>query len=123
MAAQRMRVTGLRGGEPLLSFVATWYCTSELEPDWEPRATGWRVTVAGDAPLDVEMRFAVPLETMGDWMPGYTANRAVNVVPFVCDAPPGHPHLGGTAPDHRHPAAGPSELRAMTASPRGRFRS
>jgi 4-hydroxy-tetrahydrodipicolinate reductase len=89
VAAQRMRVTGLRGGKPLLRFVATWYCTSELEPDWQPRATGWRVTVAGDAPLDVEMRFAVPLETMGDWMPGYTANRAVNAVPFVCDAPTG----------------------------------
>ncbi len=89
VAAQRMRVTGLRGGEPLLRFVATWYCTSELEPDWQPRATGWRLTVAGDAPLDVEMRFAVPLETMGEWMPGYTANRAVNVVPFVCDALPG----------------------------------
>jgi hypothetical protein len=89
VAAQRMRVTGMRDGQPLLMFVATWYCTSELEPDWRPRATGWRVTVAGDAPLDVEMRFAVPLETMGDWMPGYTANRAVNAVPFVCDAPGG----------------------------------
>jgi 2,4-diaminopentanoate dehydrogenase len=89
VAAQRMRVIGLRAGKPLLSFVATWYCTSELEPDWQPHATGWRLTVAGDAPLDVEMRFAVPLETMGEWMPGYTANRAVNVVPFVCDAPPG----------------------------------
>jgi 4-hydroxy-tetrahydrodipicolinate reductase len=39
--------------------------------------------------LDVEMRFAVPLEDMGEWSPGYTANRAVNAVPVVCAAEPG----------------------------------
>ncbi len=89
VAGQRMRVTGIRGGRPLLGFVATWFCTSELESDWDLRPTGWRISVVGDAPLDVEMRFAVPLEHMGDWTPGYTANRAVNAVPFVCDALPG----------------------------------
>jgi 2,4-diaminopentanoate dehydrogenase len=31
----------------------------------------------------------VPLERMGATSPGYTANRAVNAVPFVCAAPPG----------------------------------
>ena len=89
VAGQRMRVTGMRGGRPLLSFVATWFCTSELEPEWDLRPTGWRISVVGDAPLDVEMRFAVPLERMGEWTPGYTANRAVNAVPFVCQAAPG----------------------------------
>jgi hypothetical protein len=88
-AAQRMRVTGIRGGRPFLTFVATWFCTSELEPDWDLGPTGWRLSVVGDAPLDVEMRLAVPLENLGDWTPGYTANRAVNAVPFVCDAAPG----------------------------------
>jgi 4-hydroxy-tetrahydrodipicolinate reductase len=89
VAGQRMRVTGMRGGRPLLSFVATWFCTPELEPEWVLRPTGWRISVVGDAPLDVEMRFAVPLEQMGAWTPGYTANRAVNAVPFVCQAAPG----------------------------------
>ena len=51
--------------------------------------TGWRLFVAGDAPLDVEMRLAVPLEDMGEWSPGYTAHRAVNAVPVVCAAAPG----------------------------------
>jgi 4-hydroxy-tetrahydrodipicolinate reductase len=45
--------------------------------------------VGGDAPLEVEMRLAVPLEDMGAWSPGYTANRAVNAVPVVCGAEPG----------------------------------
>jgi 4-hydroxy-tetrahydrodipicolinate reductase len=89
VAAQRLRVQGLRGGRPLISFVATWYCTTELDPVWDLHPTGWRLFVAGDAPLDVEMRLAVPLEDMGEWSPGYTANRAVNAVPVVCAAAPG----------------------------------
>ncbi len=89
VAGQRMRVTGLRGGRPLLTFVATWFCTRDLDPAWEVGPTGWRLSVVGDAPLEVEMRLDVPLESMGEWTPGYTANRAVNAVPFVCRAPPG----------------------------------
>jgi 2,4-diaminopentanoate dehydrogenase len=89
VAAQRMRVLGRRGDHALLTFAATWYCTPELEPAWDLRRTGWRLTVAGDAPLDIEMRLAVPLESMAATTPGYTANRAVNAVPVVCQAAPG----------------------------------
>jgi hypothetical protein len=89
VAAQKMIVTGLRNGRPLLTFAATWYCTADLDPAWDVRATGWRVVVAAAAPLDVDLRFAVPIERMGDASPGYTANRAVNAVPFVCAAAPG----------------------------------
>ena len=32
VAAQRMRVDGVRDGRPLLTFRANWYCTTELEP-------------------------------------------------------------------------------------------
>ena len=89
VAAQRMKVLGMRGGEPLISFGATWYCTSDLEPSLDIHPTGWRLRVDGDAPLDVEMRFAFPLEDMAERTPGYTANRAVNAVPIVCAAAPG----------------------------------
>jgi 2,4-diaminopentanoate dehydrogenase len=89
VAAQRLRVEGRRGGRPFLNFVANWYCTEDLDPAWDLRPTGWRLQVAGDAPLDVEMRLAVPLERMGDLSPGYTANRAVNAIPVVCAAAPG----------------------------------
>jgi hypothetical protein len=89
VAAQRLQVDGLRHGRPLLSFMATWYCTTDLNQEWDLRATGWRVRVAGDAPLDVEMRLDVPLEKMGEMSPGYTANRAVNAVAIVCAAAPG----------------------------------
>jgi hypothetical protein len=89
VAAQRMNVSGWRSGETLLSFSANWYCTTELEPEWDLRATGWRVTVDGDAPLDIEITFPLPLDRMAATTPAYTANRAVNAVAAVCAAAPG----------------------------------
>ena len=89
VAAQRMRVTGIRGGRPLLTFAATWYCTADLDPEWDLGPTGWRLTVAGDAPLSIDMRFDFPLEEMAAYTPAYTANRAVNAVGVVCQAEPG----------------------------------
>ena len=89
VAAQRLTVAGMRDGVPLLRFRATWYCTTELDPAWLVRPTGWHVAVEGDAPLDVDLRFPFPIEQMADMSPGYTAHRAVNAVPVVCAAPPG----------------------------------
>ena len=79
----------MRDGRPVLRFRATWYCTTELDPAWDLRATGWRVMVEGDAPLDVDIRFPVPPERWAETSPGLTAHRAVNAVPVVCEAAPG----------------------------------
>ncbi len=89
VAAQRMTVSGLRDGEAVLSFSANWYCSAEIDADWDLRPSGWRLVVDGDCPLDVEIRLAIPLERMAETTPGYTAHRAVNAVPFVCEAPHG----------------------------------
>ncbi|MFZ2175672.1 MAG: dihydrodipicolinate reductase [Rhodococcus sp. (in: high G+C Gram-positive bacteria)] len=89
VAAQRITAAGMRHGVPLLSFRATWYCTTDLDPDWDVRATGWHVAVDGDAPLDIDITMPVPLERMAAVSPGYTAHRAVNAVPFVCAAEAG----------------------------------
>ncbi|ROO84779.1 4-hydroxy-tetrahydrodipicolinate reductase [Actinocorallia herbida] len=89
VAAQRMIVTGLRGGAPVVTFRANWYCATALEPGWDLGSTGWRVRVDGDAPLDVTIGFPVPLNGLGAVTPGYTANRAVNAIPHVCAAAPG----------------------------------
>ena len=89
VAGQRMTVIGRRRGEELISFSATWYCSTELDAAWDLRPSGWRVTVDGDCPLDMELRLSVPLEQMATTTPGYTANRAVNAVPVVCQADPG----------------------------------
>jgi 2,4-diaminopentanoate dehydrogenase len=89
VAGQRMIVSGWRGGHELMSFSATWYCTPDLDADWELRGGGWRVRVEGDCPLDAEIRLDVPLDRMAESTPGYTANRAVNAVAVVCRAEPG----------------------------------
>ncbi len=89
VAAQRTTVSGIKDGRELLRFQATWYCSHELDPAWDLSPTGWRISVEGDAPLEVEMPFPFPIEEMADHSPGYTANRAVNAVAAVCAAAPG----------------------------------
>ena len=73
-------MSGIKDGRELLRFQATWYCSHELDRDWDLSPTGWRISVEGDAPLEVEMPFPFPIEDMADFSPGYTANRAVNAV-------------------------------------------
>jgi 4-hydroxy-tetrahydrodipicolinate reductase len=90
VAGQRTIVTGTHDGRPLVTFTATWYCTEHLEPAWTvPGWDGWKVHVDGDAPVDVDIRFTIPEGKMGEMTPGYTANRPVNAIPYVCAAAPG----------------------------------
>jgi 4-hydroxy-tetrahydrodipicolinate reductase len=89
IGAQRTTIVGTSGGAEVVRFSANWYCTDDLDPAWDLRATGWRVRVRGDAPLDVELAFPIPLDDLGSFTPAYTANRPVNAIPYVCAAPPG----------------------------------
>ncbi len=89
IGAQRMQVSGIRHGRPLITFSANWYLTSDVEPAWDLRETGWHVLVQGDTPLDVDIRFPVPPEEWAATSPGLTAHRPVNAIPFVCAAEPG----------------------------------
>jgi len=89
IAAQRTVMVGRSHASEVVRFTVNWYCTTDLEPAWDLRATGWRVRVRGDAPFDVDLAFPVPLDDLGAYTPGYTANRPVNAVPYVCAAPPG----------------------------------
>ena len=72
-----------------MRFTANWYCTTDVEPAWELRPTGWRVRVHGDAPFDVDLTFPVPIDDLASFTPAYTANRPVNAIPYVCAARPG----------------------------------
>src|SRR5262249_38142158 len=90
VAGQRITVTGTHAGRPLITWIANWYCTENLEPAWNvPGWDGWTVRLDGDCPLGVDIRFTIPEGKMGEMTPGYTANRAVNAVPYVCAAAPG----------------------------------
>ena len=89
IAAQRLEVSGMQRGRPLLTFRANWYLTRDVEPAWDLRDTGWHVLVQGDTPLDLDIRFPVPDEEWAATSPGLTAHRPVNAVPYVCAAAPG----------------------------------
>jgi len=89
IAAQRTQFVGRAGADEVVRFTANWYCTTDVEPAWELRPTGWRVRVHGDAPFDVDLPFPVPVEELGGFTPAYTANRPVNAIPYVCAAAPG----------------------------------
>jgi len=89
IAAQRTTIVGRSEGDDVIRFSVNWYCTTDVEPAWDLRPTGWRVRVRGDAPFDVELPFPIPVDDLGAHTPAYTANRPVNAVPYVCDARPG----------------------------------
>ena len=89
VAAQRTTVTGFRNGRPLSSLTAYWFCSDDIDADWKLLPNGWKVTVDGDTPLEVDIKFPVPIERWASTSPGLTAHRAVNAVRYVCEAPPG----------------------------------
>jgi 4-hydroxy-tetrahydrodipicolinate reductase len=85
----RRVVAGRKDGVDVVRMTYCWYLTPELDPAWDVGPTGWRVRVRGDAPLDLDLPFPIPLDDLADFTPAYTANPAVNAVPFVCAARPG----------------------------------
>lgn len=93
VAATRSAVEGIRNGKPLISLIATWYVSADVDTtdgeDWLFRESGWRLAVAGDCPMEVGITFPVAPENYADMSPGLTAHRPVNMVSYVCDAAPG----------------------------------
>jgi 4-hydroxy-tetrahydrodipicolinate reductase len=93
VAATRTIVSGRRAGHELMRFSATWYVTDDIVKDgaqgWEFRSAGWHVTVRGDVPLDVSVRYPVPPEDYAAMTPNLTAHGPVNAIEFVCAAAPG----------------------------------
>jgi 2,4-diaminopentanoate dehydrogenase len=89
VAALRITVTGNHKGKPLLRFRANWYCSADIDQDWNLRESGWKVLVEGDTPMEMNITFPVSAEDYPKVTPGFTAHRAVNAVHAVCAAPPG----------------------------------
>jgi 4-hydroxy-tetrahydrodipicolinate reductase len=91
VAAQRTTISGMRKGRALMSFSANWYCSTDVQADWDLHPTGWHVEVEGDTPLDIEIRcpLAADAERWAQVSPNLTAHRPVNAIPYVCAAAPG----------------------------------
>jgi 2,4-diaminopentanoate dehydrogenase len=89
MAAQRITVSGMRNGRPVLRFRANWFCSKDLDPKWDVGGEGWRFVVEGDAPLDVRVTYPRTDEGYSEQLAGYTVHPAINAIPYVCAAAPG----------------------------------
>ncbi|CAN7426571.1 hypothetical protein LJR219_002750 [Phenylobacterium sp. LjRoot219] len=89
VGALRITVVGYRNDKPVMRFRANWYCTKDLEQDWDLRDTGWRVQVEGDTPLDISIAFPCSAEDYPKISPGFTAHPVVNAAPAVVAAQPG----------------------------------
>jgi 4-hydroxy-tetrahydrodipicolinate reductase len=87
VGAWRQHVVGLRRGDPVFEYSRTMYVTKDLEPDWGVLDTGWHVTVRGDVPMELDLRFST--DDYGRWSPGINANLPINSVPAVVEARPG----------------------------------
>jgi 4-hydroxy-tetrahydrodipicolinate reductase len=88
-AAQKVVITGHGAGAEVIRFTQYAYVTTDTDPAWDLRPTGWRVRIHGDAPFDIDMAFPVPLDELASFVPAYNANGPVNAIPYVCAAPAG----------------------------------
>jgi 4-hydroxy-tetrahydrodipicolinate reductase len=89
VAAQRIIISAIRNGSTKIRYRINWYCTQNIDNDWDLRGSGWRVLVEGETPLDVSITFPVAPERVSSAMAAITAYRVINAVPYVCAAPPG----------------------------------
>ena len=89
IGAMRVGVTGFRHGKPYMRFRSNWYVTRDIDADWELQIDGWRVSIEGDAPVEMNIRLPMPTESNLIASARYTAHRPVNAIPHVISARPG----------------------------------
>jgi 4-hydroxy-tetrahydrodipicolinate reductase len=89
MAAQRITIAGLRGGEQLILYRVNWYATKQVDQDWDLRENGWRLVIEGETPIEINVTFPVSGAKLSPAMAGITAYRVVNAVPYIVEAAPG----------------------------------
>ena len=89
IAAQRISVSGMRNGKPIILYRLNWYCTTDVDKDWDLRRSGWRILIEGETPIDVNVTFPISPDRVSPAMAAITAYRVINAVPYICAAEPG----------------------------------
>ena len=81
-------------GRPLVVFRTFWKMDDDLDPDWGFGSIKYNVVIDGDPSISVNFESARkhPEGDEGYWGRVWTAMNAVNAIPSVCDADPGHRH-------------------------------
>ena len=86
VGAQRVAITGMHQGKPLVQFRSNWFVTKNIEPAWDLLDDGWRVSVEGDTPVEMTIDLPMPQEEGVRSSARYTAHRPVNSIPALCRA-------------------------------------
>ena len=89
VAAQRISVSGMLNGKPIIRYRLNWYCVTDVDEHWDLRRSGWRVLIEGETPIDVNVTFPIAADKVSPAMAAITAYRVINAVPYVCAAEPG----------------------------------
>jgi 4-hydroxy-tetrahydrodipicolinate reductase len=89
VAAQRITVSGMLNGKPIIRFRVNWYVTLDIDAEWKLRESGWRLLVQGETPIEINITYPVSKEQYSPAMAGLTAYSVINAVPYVCAAEPG----------------------------------
>lgn len=89
IAAQRITISAVRGGKSVILYRLNWYCTTNVDQDWDLRRSGWRILIEGETPIEVNVTFPVTGDKVSPAMAAITAYRVINAVPYVCAAAPG----------------------------------
>jgi len=90
VGAQRITISGLRGGKPFIRFRINWYITTQVDADWNLRSSGWRLVIDGPTPLIADIAYPpMTPEHYSTAMAGLTGYRVVNAAPLVCAAEAG----------------------------------
>ncbi len=117
VGATRAACIGVVDGREVVTIEHVDRIADDLAPDWPKGRTGgtdgiWRVNIDGEPSLDAEFEVGyLPGESHNDHGLLATGMRAVNAIPWICDAEPGivdalhipltspvgalHPHRGG----------------------------
>jgi hypothetical protein len=80
-----------QGARPLISYHCFWTMGADnIEPRWDCGASGYRLRIEGDPPMELTMARPVQPGAATPYLGlPWTAMAGVNVIPAVCDAAPG----------------------------------
>ena len=77
--------------KPLVVFRTFWKMDDDLDPDWGYGSIKYSLAIDGDPSIEMNFESAHqhPDGDEGYWGRVWTAMNGINVIPAVCDAPPG----------------------------------
>ncbi len=83
--------TGWYRDEPVVEFRTFWKMGDDLDPDWGYENLKYSLLIEGDPSIRCGFEASTPTDENDPGLDGriWTAMNGVNVIPAVCDAPPG----------------------------------